>query len=92
MEVDKTIKDVISLYKTTAFNSKCPICDLEGNTYRRGENYYVKSRPHKGKGITFKSIYKSIMKSDSLYYIVNDKVFTLPFLSHFIQQCISNNT
>lgn len=92
MEVTKTMKDVISLYKTTAFNSKCPICDLEGNTYQRGDNYYIKSKPHKGKGITFKSIYKSIMKSDLLYFIVNNKVFTLPFLSHFIQQCISNNT
>ena len=89
MEVTKTMKDVISLYKTTLFYRNCPVCDLDGNIYKRGGNYYIKSRPHKGVGITFKSIYKNIMKSDLLYFIVNDKVFTLPFLGHFIQQCIS---
>ncbi len=92
METDKTPKDVIKLYKMTLFNNKCPVCDLEGNTYTRGQNYYIKSKPHKGKGITFKEIYKNIMKSDLLYTIVNDKIFTLPYLGRFIQQCISNNT
>lgn len=56
------------------------------------ENYYIKSRPHKGKGIMFKEIYKTIMQSDLLYAIINDKIFTLPYISRFIQQCISNNT
>lgn len=60
MEVDKTMKDVISLYKTTTFNNKCPICDLEGNTYKRGENYYVKSSPYKGKGIPLSLYIKAL--------------------------------
>lgn len=92
MELDKTFKDVITLYKTSTFNSNCPICDLEGNTYTRGNNYYIKGKQYKGKGITFKQIYKDIMKSELLYTIINDKVFTLPYIGHFIQQCISNNT
>lgn len=91
METDKTFKDLIVAYKTTLFNSKCPICDLEGNLYNRGDNYYIKGNKIEGKGITFKQIYKDLMKTENLYVSVENKVFTLPYLGHFIQQCISNN-
>lgn len=92
LETNKTPLDIVSLYKNTSFNNKCPVCDLEGNLYPRGDNYYIKGKPHKGSGITFKSIYKLIMKSDYLCTIVNNKVFTLPYLGHFIQKCILKNT
>lgn len=94
MELSKTVSDVIVLYKTSNFFLKCPLCDLEGNTYERGNcSYYSKGSPGvKGKGITFRAIYKDILNSDMLYTTVDNKVFTLPFLCRFIQQCISNNT
>ena len=91
METDKTFEDLIIAYKTTQFNSKCPICDLDGNFYNRGYNYYIKGNKINGKGITFQQIYKEIMNTEHLYIEVKNKIFTLPFLSHFIQQCISNN-
>lgn len=92
MEVGKTFDDVIDLYKNTLFNSKCPVCDLDGNLYNRGSNYFITSKPHKGRGITFRQIYKQLMNTDKLYITINDKTFTVPYLCHFIQQCISNNT
>lgn len=82
-----TIKHV---YKNTNFNNKCLIYDLEGNSYSRVD-YYKKSRPHKGKAIYYRDIYKEIMNSENLYVIKENKIFTLPFLCHFIQKCISNN-
>lgn len=91
LELDKTFEDVVSLCKNTSFNNKCPVCDLEGNTYTRGYNYYIKSRPHKGKGVTFKSIYKEIMKSEHLYTSVNNKIFTLPFLPLYAEMCIEKH-
>lgn len=92
METDKTFEDLIVTYKTTPFNSKCPICDLDGNLYPRGGNYFIKGNKLEGKGITYKQIYKDLMNTEHLYIKVENKIFTLPYLSHFIQQCISNNT
>lgn len=88
MEEQKTFEDVVDLYKTTSFNIQCPICDLEGNLYPKGNAYYKKSRPHKGKGITFRDIFKRIKSSETLYAIIDNKIFTLPYLCPFIQKCI----
>ena len=92
MEAGKHFEDLIVAYKTTSFNSKCPICDLEGNTYNRGSNYFIKGDKIKGKGITYSQIYKDLMNTENLYINVENKIFTLPYLGHFVQQCISNNT
>lgn len=93
METDKTFEDLISLYKNTPFNSKCPVCDLDGNLYERSHHYFTKGMPGcKGKGVQYRNIYKAIMRSDNLYTVVDDTVFTLPFLCRFVQECISNNT
>lgn len=92
METNKTFQDLIVAYKTTSFNSKCPVCDLEGNLYSRGNDYFIKGNKLEGKGITYKQIYKDLMQTEHLSIEVGGKIFTLPYLSHFIQQCISNNT
>lgn len=92
METDKTFNDVVATYKNTSFNNKCPLCDLEGNTFERSKNYFIKGNKKEGKGITYRQIYKDIMNTSNLYIEVKNKIFTLPYLSHFIQQCISNNT
>ena len=91
MSPDKTIFDIIYAYKNTTFFRNCNVCDLQGNTYRRSD-WYSKGRPHKGKGISYASIYKQIITSENLYVKINNDIFTLPFLCHFIQQCISNNS
>lgn len=88
VSTEKSIKDLVTIYKTTRFNNICPVCDLDGNLYKRADFYY-KSRPHKGKGIYYRDLYKQIMLSDNLYTIVDNKVFTLPGLCHIIQQCIN---
>lgn len=86
-----TLDTLVYLYKNTNFNSTCKIYDLNYNSYSRTE-YYKKSKPHKGKSIKYKDIYKEIINSDKCYVKKDDKIFTLPFLCHFIQQCISNNS
>ena len=91
MEVDKTFRDLNTLYKTTLFNNTCPIIDMEGNTFNR-VNYYKKSKPHKGQGIKYSDIYKMIIDTDLLFINIDDKILTLPYLCLFIQQCISINT
>ena len=91
MEVDKSFRDLITLYKTTLFNKTCPIVDIDGNTFNRTK-YYRKSKPHGGKGMRYSDIYKKILDTELLYIKVDDKILTLPYLCHFIQQCISNNT
>lgn len=92
MEKSKTLEDLIYTYKNTLFNSKCSICDLHGNLFKRGDSYLIKSKPHKGRGITFKQVYKDIMNSENLYVSINNNIYTLPFLCHFVQQCTSNNS
>lgn len=87
ISIDKNIEDLISIYKNTNFNYTCPICDLEGNFYRRAD-YYKKSKPYRGKGIFYRDLYKEIMNSENLYIIKDNKVFTLPGLCHTIQKCI----
>lgn len=92
MENSKTFLDLLYAYKNTTFNNKCSICDLDGNLYKRGNNYVYKGSPHRGKGLTFKSLYKQIINTENLYITIDSKTYTLPFLCHFVQQCISNNT
>lgn len=67
METNKTFEYLIVAYKTTPFNSKCSLCDLEGNLYSRGYNYYIKGNRAEGKGITYKQIYKELMTTEHLY-------------------------
>ena len=88
---DKSVTDIIYAYKNTTFFRNCNICDLQGNIYHR-HGWYSKGVPHKGKGISYSDIYKQILNSENLYVKINNDIFTLPFLCHFVQQCISNNT
>lgn len=91
IQPDKNIYDIIYAYKNTTFFRNCPVCDLQGNTYRRNE-WYSKGVPHRGKGVSYADIHKQIISSENLYVQINDNIFTLPFLCHFVQKCISNNT
>lgn len=91
MEIDKSIQDLIYLYKNTSFNKLCPVIDLQGNTFSRSI-YYKKGNKRGGRGITYKDIYESIVSSNNMFIKIDDNVFTLPYLCHFVQQCTSNNT
>lgn len=87
MSIGNDFDGLINVYKTTNFNSTCPLCDLNGNFYRRPD-FYQKSKSRGEKDIYYRDLYKQIMLSEHLYTIIDDKIFTLPGLCHTIQQCI----
>lgn len=87
-ECNKSLEELIYLYKNTSFNKICPVCDIHGNLYKRTE-FYRKSKPHKGQGVRYRDLYKQIIVSADLYITIDNNIFTLPGLCRIIQQCIN---
>lgn len=81
--------DIIFAYKNTVFNQKCPVCDIDGNKYKRGHNFIVATIDGIKRKIEYGEIYRMIMNSNDMYVNIDGNIYTLPFLCRHIQKCIS---
>lgn len=71
------------------------VVETNGAIYKNPcTQYYQKGRPwgHGQKGIRFNEIRQNILQAENKYYIIDNRVFTLPFLSRFIEKSILKNT
>lgn len=72
-----------------------PVVELNGNIYKNPVTMYYKKgkRGPKGyKAILFSDIRNKILSSENKYFIIDNRVFTMPFLCRFIEKSIPNNT